>query len=513
MTPPTHERNYLSGYHTAAGLTGLTGLALLIHGYHFGIEDQAIYIPAILRDLNPRLFPRDATFFESQTHAMLLDKLVAPIVQLSHAPVPWVLFVLHLLTIFLLLFACSRIVIKLFGNTPSAWGGLALLTCVLTLPVAGTAQYIADQYLHPRALATALILVPIADLLPGTDRRKSRYLVAWCVLWMVLAAAFHFQMALFGVGLYAFLLPFSFAAETEKSKLALAFAGIPIIGKLFEPGSDAWQEAARTRGQHYLLRWSWYELLGIIAPILLLFWFSSLFRRIDNPKAAWLSQRLAWFALISLVVGGALVIPPGLERLTPYQPMRVFILIYAFLALLGGGLLGHFFLKKRYWRWAALFVPLAAVMCIAQLALFPDSPHIEWPGRSINRPWEQAFLWARVNTPRDAYFALSPHYLSQRGEDFHGFRAWAWRSQMSDLDKDPGVVSLIPDLAPEWQREVHALEGWNTFNAGDFTRLKREFGVSWAVLEKRLPDGLPRQVPDNLECPYQNSELYVCKIR
>ncbi len=513
MTPPTHERNYLFGFRTATGLTGLTGLALLINGYHFGIEDQAIYIPAILRDLNPQLFPHDAVFFESQTHAMLLDKVIAPIVQLSHIPVPWVLFVLHLLTIWLLLFACSRIAIRLFGNTAVAWCGLTLLTCVLTLPIAGTAQYIADQYLHPRALATALILIPVADLLPGTGRWKTRNLVAWCVLWTLAAAAFHFQMALFGVGLYAFAFPYNLGVNAEKSKLATAFAGIPFIGKLFEPGSDAWQEAARTRVQHYLLRWRWYEILGIVAPVVLLFWFAKLFDRIEYSKAAWFARRLGWFSLISLVLGVTLVVPPSFERLTPYQPMRVFILVYAFLALLGGALIGHFILKRRYWRWAALFLPLAAGMYMAQLAVFPDSPHIEWPGRSVNRPWEQAFLWARLNTPRDAYFALSPHYLSESGEDYHGFRAWAWRSQMSDLDKDPGVVSLIPDLAPEWQREVHALDGWNTFTANDFTRLKTEFGVSWAVLEKTLPGGHPRELPENLECPYQNSELYVCKIR
>ena len=41
------------------GLLLLTLAALLIHGYHLGVEDQAIYLPAIKHHLNPSLYPFD----------------------------------------------------------------------------------------------------------------------------------------------------------------------------------------------------------------------------------------------------------------------------------------------------------------------------------------------------------------------------------------------------------------------------------------------------------------------
>ena len=41
----------------------LTLLALLIHGYHPGVEDDGVYLSAIKRDLNPNLYPRDFEFF------------------------------------------------------------------------------------------------------------------------------------------------------------------------------------------------------------------------------------------------------------------------------------------------------------------------------------------------------------------------------------------------------------------------------------------------------------------
>lgn len=494
-------------------MCALTAAGVAIHGYHLGIEDQAIYLPAILRHLDSSLFPRDSYFFEAQTRPMLLDEMVAWFVRLTHVPVQWALFGFHLLTIFLLLLACYRIARRCFERAEGSWGGVALITGMLTLPIAGTAQYIVDQYLHPRALATALVLIPVADLLPARGGMRGAKAFAWCSLYFLLAAIFHFQMALFGAALWIFLVIPWERWIPAMGRVSLALAPIPIIGKLLEHGSPAWQEAARTRSQHYLLQWEWYEWLGIIAPMLLLWWFGRIAERRGLKVAAWLSRRVAVFGVLALVGGVALVLPPGLERLTPYQPMRIFILIYVFLLLIGGGLLGEFVLRRKIWRWAVLFLPMAVGMFFAERSLFPASPHVELPGVTFHNDWTDAFLWVRSNTPKDAFFALSPHYLSEDGEDYHGFRAWAERGQMADLDKDPGVVSLVPALAPEWQREVHALSGWNQFTGKDFERLRRDFGVSWVVLEREIPGNGERHLPEILDCPYQNASVNVCNIR
>jgi hypothetical protein len=51
---------------------------------------------------------------------------------------------------------------------------------------------------------------------------------------------------------------------------------------------------------------------------------------------------------------------------------------------------------------------------------------------------------------------------------------------------------------------VRALDGWNNFKPQDFERLRRDFGVTWVVLQTpSLPD---------LPCPYQNSSLLVCRL-
>jgi hypothetical protein len=44
-------------------LTLITTLALAVHGFHYGIEDEAIYLPAVKKNLDPALYPFDSVFF------------------------------------------------------------------------------------------------------------------------------------------------------------------------------------------------------------------------------------------------------------------------------------------------------------------------------------------------------------------------------------------------------------------------------------------------------------------
>jgi hypothetical protein len=117
----------------------------------------------------------------------------------------------------------------------------------------------------------------------------------------------------------------------------------------------------------------------------------------------------------------------------------------------------------------------------------------------------EAFNWVKTNTPVDAYFVLSPHYINFPGEDYHGFRGLAERGQMADWDKDPGVALLFPELAKRWSHEVHALDHWNSFTAQDFHRLHEQFGVNWTVV--------PLNTSSVTDCPYRNRSVEVCRVR
>jgi hypothetical protein len=195
---------------------------------------------------------------------------------------------------------------------------------------------------------------------------------------------------------------------------------------------------------------------------------------------------------------------PALIRITPLQPMRYLHLVYLFLALIAGCLLGRHILGRRIGFWLLFLVAANGGMFLSQRLLFPSSKHLEFPGREPANPWLQAFTWIRGNTPEDAYFALDPNYLALPGEDYHSFRALAERSQLADALKDTAVVTQVPELGPAWAKQVDAQAGWNRFQFVEFDQLRTQFGVDW-VLVSYPP-------PARLTCKWHNDMLSVCRV-
>jgi hypothetical protein len=303
----------------------------------------------------------------------------------------------------------------------------------------------------------------------------------------------HIIMASFGISCCVIL-----AIPQRTRRTLTAAAMLMPLGWVFDPASPAWKKAAATRTFYFLANWEWYEWLGVLAPMLILWIFNR------SPRLARFSSRLICFAALQLAVALAIMLPPGLERLRPFEPMRYLQLVYIFMFLLMGGLLGKYILKRRVWAWALLFAPLSLGMAYAQMQMYPASAHFEWPGTNGRNRWVKAFAWIRENTPEQSYFALNPNYMELSGEDFHGFRGLAARSALADNLKDPGMVARVPRLADRWLAESDAQSGWRNFQAADFRRLKAEFGVDWVVIDNATISGL--------NCPYQDASLRVCRV-
>jgi len=475
----------------AAALVLLTVLGLAIAGYHPGCEDDGVYLAAIKHDLAPALYPHDADFFALQMQATVFDKAVAGLIRLSHVPAGIVILALHALTIFFILWGCLRIARRAFRETCAQWSGVTLVAVLLTLPVAGTALYLVDQNLHPRAMATAAILAAILAVL---DRK---WLLAGALL--VLAMALHPMMGCYGISFCLFLAWQPTAAPAWSS----AFALMP-LSWVFAPVSKGWYVAADTRAYFFLSRWEWYEWLGVFAPLAFLWWFRRIGLRDRNPVLAGLATRLVVYGVFQLGVAIVLLVPPDLARLESYQPMRFLHLLYLLFVLLAGGLIGQELQHTGRLRWAALVLPIAAVMFFAQRQAYSASAHFEFPGTVSSNPWLQAFDWIRENTPATGFFAIDPHYMERPGEDFHSFRALAEHSILADVTKDASVVTQVPGLAPLWLEQVQAQSGWEHFGVQDFQRLHARFGVNWLVLAQPGVSGL--------DCPYRNAAVRVCRV-
>jgi len=524
--------------------------AMLVQGYHPGAEDDGVYLAAIHSDLNPALFPYDSQFFRVQMQASLYDRVMAATVRLLHLPVNVTMLLWQFVAICLVLYACLRMARRIFGSGPAHWSAVTLVATLFSLPVAGTALFLIDPQLHPRTLATSLILFA-AELVLA--RRA-----AWTAPLLLGATVLHPIMGAFGMSFCFFLwlarrqpspvdsvpdvVPAILLEDHEElavpvgslaGSLAGSFAVAPVsiaqatrqwapavpadrphdLAWLLDKPTVAWRLAMGTRHYIFLSRWEWYEWLGAIAPPLLLAWCWqwAKHRSASNPARANLARlagALVAYSIFQLAFAIVVAATPALVRLLPLQPMRFLHLVYLLGSLIAGGLLGEFLLRKVAWRWALAFVPLAFVLFLSQRSIFPATPHLELPGISdgahSSNPWLQSFAWIARNTPANAYFALDPGYMELHGEDYHGFRALAQRSILADSMKDSAVAMQVPRLAPVWLEQVTALQGFQTFQPADFARLQQNFGVTWTIL--------PADRNLGFDCPYRNAAVQVCRL-
>jgi hypothetical protein len=469
----------------------LTLGALAVHGYHPYAEDAEIYLPGIKKLLRPALYSSGTEFFESHASLTLFPNLIAASVRFTHIPFDYAIFIWYLASIFLLLLACWEFSGVSFATRRAQWGAVALIASLLTLPVAGTALYLMDQYLNPRNLAAFAAVFAVTRVL------QKKYVRA--AAWIIFSATVHPLMASFAVAFCAVLI-----LMEKLRKPAPAMAAMLPFANFFAPPSPAYREAMRFHISHFLPQWQWYEWVGLIAPFAVLIWFGRIARSRNLKNLERVCHAAVVYELVYFAIALIIAVPQRFEALARLQPLRSLLLVYIFMLMAIGGLVAEHILKDRVWRWLLLFLPLCAGMFVAQRQLFPSTAHIEWPGTAPKNQWEQAFLWIRQNTPTDARFALDPFYMEARGEDRIGFRALAERSRLADANKDSGAVAMFPPLAEEWWEQFQAQKNWQHFTRGDFLRLPEKYQVNWVVLQVDATPGL--------SCPYKNQTVTVCRV-
>ncbi|MGB6743840.1 MAG: hypothetical protein WBE38_09285 [Terracidiphilus sp.] len=474
--------------------------AVALHGYHLGVEDGEIYIPAARKLLHPGLYPYAAEFFESHEHLSLFAPILAWTARLTHLSMDWTVFLWYAATLFLLLVSCWMLAAIGFHSDRARWCGVLVVAAVLTMPATNTGLPLMDPYLTARSFSTPTTLFALTAFL------ARRYWLAAALT--VLTAAIHPQMAAYLVFLGAVLWVVERYAPAVRQPVpaaAGAILGAVPMGFHLAAAQGAYREALYSRGFYFLSTWTWYHWLGLLAPLGFLAWFSRGRLRGTTPAFARLSFALIPFGVIAILAAAAISSTHKLDMYARLQPLRCFHLITLVLMLLFAGVLGEYLGKGRAWVIPAILVPLAAGMFVVDYETNPLSPHIEWPWRTTSEnAWVNALLWIRQNTPEDAVFAVDSGYFRDPDVDVHGFRAISERAALADYNKDGGVVAIFPNLADEWKQMSSATGGLNHFSAQDFTRLAHEYPVTWTAIHGPAPAGM--------DCPYQQRGYAVCKI-
>lgn len=123
-------------------------------GYRFGVGDQAFYLPAIQRHLQPESFPRDRLVIDDQDRLNVFTRVAADVVAATGASTETLCAALYVLTLGLLAWGARAYAGEL---GLSGWAQAALLAA-LTLKhrVGLTGANTLEGYAHPRMLAFAV---------------------------------------------------------------------------------------------------------------------------------------------------------------------------------------------------------------------------------------------------------------------------------------------------------------------------------------------------------------------
>lgn len=512
------ERRWRSSSQLLQGVLASAALAIVgvaIHGYHPFAEDGGPYFASILRALHPSLYPSSSAFVSAFAQYSIFSQLIAGLIRITGAAPGTAIFILHVLSVFATLLGGWLVAARCYSSVQARFGAISLLALWLTLPVAGTSLLLVDPYFTARSISTPCSLFALAAMLDIVRAGHMEWKPLWrsgCALLssIAVAASVHPLMASYTVGCLVLLFvasrPRQFTRIWWFTALSLlAIAGAAELCRLARAATpDTWL-AARTRTYWFLQNWHWYEIVGLLAPLVVL----HLLTRSPQIRS---QQGSRWLARMAFVAGAtAFVISlffvresPSAYQLARLQPLRIFHVIYLVMILLLGAKVAERLQLRKLWQPVLAFLFIGGIMFCVQLRTFPASAHIEFPWAAPANGWEQAFVWIGQNTPQDALFALDSEYIMTPGEDAQYFSAISERSALPDSAKDGGLASISPKLANAWVAGTAAQTGLNGASDAERIAALRRWHADWIVLPAASHTAFP--------CPYSNATAKVCRL-
>lgn len=495
--------------------TTLSIPAVLVQGYHPYAEDGGIYLPGIERILRPELYPAWSSFVTVQSHFSLFPWLVAGLVRVSGLGLMTAIFLLHIFSVWLTLYAAWKLACLCFRTNRARCGAVTALALCLTMPIAGTSLLLMDPYLTARSFSTPLSLLALAGAVRIASALRARARIrkvdiGLCAGSLMLGAVIHPLMAAYAFACVVLLLCSAFAQIKWRVYSVLSLSGLAmVIAALIEragtPRNSIYELVAQSRTYWFLASWHWYEQFGLIAPLAIVaaLWFTKRSGRRVAQHALARMGIAAGITGIAVALLFARVSSPSYS-VAMLQPLRIFQIIYMLMILAIGGVMGEWILRHKAWRWGAAFVLLGGAMAAVQWKTFPGSAHLEFPWSAPANAWEQSFLWIRSHTPEDAVFALDANYITLAGEDAQNFRAIAERSALPDYSKDGGIAAIAPDLARNWIYGEKIQHNLNSATDEQRDANLRSASVGWVVLARSTTTTFP--------CVYSNEAVKVCRV-
>ena len=450
-------------------------------GYRYGASDLAFYVPAILEQIDPTLFPRDGSLLAGQARLTTIDEVIAVLARATGQGLPVLLGTLHIFT--LALIACGVwLTGRYFYRTD--WAVVALVAALtLRHAIARSGTNTLEGYFHPRQLAFGLGALAIAALM------RRRY--AATVL-LVLAAGFiHPTTALW----FAVWAGVAMMVTEQRMRVPLAGGAVvgilvgawlltagPLAGRLIVMDPE-WLATLETKDYLFPLDWPLYAWLINLAyaPLIVLVYRHRRARGLTLPGETGLVA-----GCLTLLVIFVLALPLNAARIAlvvQLQIPRTFWMLdflatlYAVWALAeaAGG-------SVRRAQVTAAIITLASTTrgAYVMLVRFPDRP-VAQVGIADN-DWGRAMAWARA-TPRGTEWVADPMHASQYGTSL---RVAGQRDVLVEAVKDAAIGMYERDVAIRTRDHLAELAHFETMTPEQARSLAARQGLDYLVTERTL---------------------------
>jgi hypothetical protein len=447
-------------------------------GYRYAASDQAFYIPAVVRHLDPAVYPRDAPLIDSQAKLTVVDEAVAGVVRSTGVSLQHLFLVLYITALLLLAGAAARIGSRIYRSGVTAAALVAALT--LRHAIAKTGANTLEAYFHPRQLAFALGLWGVALFLERRER-------AWPIL-LAGAALVHPTTAVwFGVwlGVAAF-------AGRPRWRLPLVVAAAALaIGAAIAAARGLLSPALVRMDPEWLAAIGDKDLFPLAWPANV--WLTNL-AAVPVIVMAWRARRRAGLLIdgeTPLVLGAAALVVLFLCWL-PFDAAHVALAVQAQAARVFW-LLDVFGTVYLIW-WLAEASPsrrpplILALVLASSIARGVFACFIEFPDRPIfavdiqPADWRDAMQFAASTDPRSGWLA-DPIHAARYGSSL---RAAGRRDVLIEELKDRAIAMYDRGVALRVAERLRALQElrWNT--PAGARALARRFDLDYLIADREL---------------------------